>query len=204
MTLRIARGVSRRNFAAAMNSSAPTSAPSVLFRKAGLREATILLALAWVLPFAIHLVPWTGDRPLGAYLLPGFWTALVAVYFYGAWMGLAVGLFAPVLNLAITGQPESVYFWKTAAELILFALVAAGAVRRLPRLAIMAPLAYIVAKTAAAGLLTPEMLNGRAGTPGGFLAHLFEGSLPGLVVLAALNAALVWSYPKTKTGGGEA
>ena len=76
-----------------------TAAPA--FKKAGLRETAVLLALAWLVPFAIHLVPWSGGRPLGAYLLPVFWTMLVAVYFYGPVSGLLVGLFAPVLNLRV-------------------------------------------------------------------------------------------------------
>src|SRR4051812_37497646 len=107
-----------------MNSIASTTSTSV-FKKAGLRDTAVLLALAWVVPFAVHLVPWSGDRPLGAYLLPMFWTAFVAVYFYGAWIGLLVGLFAPAINLALTGMPAGQFIIETSVELVVFALATA-------------------------------------------------------------------------------
>ncbi len=43
------------------------------------RETAILMLVAWLVPFLVHLVPWAGPRPLGVYLLPAFWTAFVAV-----------------------------------------------------------------------------------------------------------------------------
>ena len=65
-----------------MTSNSTTFSPAgTTDRKAGLRETAALLFVAWLVPFAVHLVPWSGDRPLGAYLLPMFWTAFVAVYF---------------------------------------------------------------------------------------------------------------------------
>lgn len=174
-----------------------TAAP--VFKKAGLRETAVLLALAWLVPFAIHLVPWSGARPLGAYLLPVFWTMLVAVYFYGAVSGLLVGLFAPVLNLAVTGLPVSDYFWKTSAEVVIFGLVMTLVVWRRPRWLAVAPLAYVIAKTVAAVALTPSALFGHPGASGEFFARLATGNLPGLIVLAAINVALVWFYPKAET-----
>src|SRR4051812_38931439 len=95
----------------AMNATASTVSTG-FFRRAGIGETVVLLALAWLIPFAVHLVPWSGLRPLGAYLLPMFWTAFVALYFFGPGLGLMVGLFAPVLNLLVTGLPA----WKFAGE----------------------------------------------------------------------------------------
>jgi hypothetical protein len=66
-----------------------------------LKETTVLLALAWLIPLAIHLVPWSGARPLGAYLLPMFWATFVAVYFFGAGLGVVVGLLGGVIGYAI-------------------------------------------------------------------------------------------------------
>jgi uncharacterized membrane protein len=178
----------------------PTIAAPAVFRRAGLRETTVLLALAWLVPFAVHLVPWSGVRPLGAYLMPVLWTTLVAVYFYGEVVGVVVGLFSPVLNLIVTGQPSGMYFWKTSVEVVMFGLLLAVAVRRAPRIRLIAaPLAYVGAKTLTAAALTPGALFGNAEALGGFFAHMFTGNLPGLVVLAAINAALGWFYPKEAT-----
>ncbi|MSU23524.1 MAG: hypothetical protein EXS32_06830 [Opitutus sp.] len=182
-----------------MTSTIPTLSPASVFKKAGLRETVVLLALAWLVPFAIHLVPWSAARPLGAYLLPVFWTMLVAVYFYGAVSGLVVGLFAPLLNLAVTGLPVSDYFWKTSAEIVIFGLVMTLVVWRRPRWLAAAPLAYVIAKTVAAAVLTPGALFGSVAAFGEFFAHLATGNLPGLMVLAAINGALGWFYPKTET-----
>src|SRR4051812_50155412 len=87
--------------------SSITVQPTDVFKRPRLQEAAVLLALAWAVPFLVHLIPSSGARPLGVYLLPMFWTAFVAVYFYGAVMGLAVGLVAPAINLMVTGLPVS-------------------------------------------------------------------------------------------------
>ena len=93
------------------------------FRKVTARETVILLTLAWLVPFLVHLVPWAGARPLGAYLLPMFWATFAAVYLYGAGTGLLVGLFAPAVNLLVTGLPAWRSFGSTALELVVFVLV---------------------------------------------------------------------------------
>lgn len=91
---------------------------STVFKKAGLRETTGLLAVAWLVPLAVHLVPWSGERPFEAYLQPMFWATFVAAYFYGGRIGLLVGLFALAANLLVTGLPASKFlvwfFPKTA------------------------------------------------------------------------------------------
>jgi hypothetical protein len=166
------------------------------FKKAGLRETAVLLALAWLVPLLVHLLPWAGERPLGAYLLPMFWTAFVAVYLYGAAMGVVVGLFASAVNLLVTGLPALPLLSVLSLELAVFALVSAWAVRRTPRLLLIAPLAYGVAKLASTGLVivVPGIAAGAA--PGAFLVGSLTAAAAGLVVLAAINAALIRWYPK--------
>jgi hypothetical protein len=109
-----------------MSSAAPTTAPAaVLFKKAGLRETAVLLVLAWFMPFAVHLLPWAGARPLGAYLAkalaaavltPGALFGSVAAFggFFGhlltgSWPGLGV---LAAMNVALVrfypkGAPEA-------------------------------------------------------------------------------------------------
>ncbi|MFI5337409.1 MAG: hypothetical protein ACHQ5A_11530, partial [Opitutales bacterium] len=69
------------------------------------RETSVLLVASWLVPVLVHLVPWHGSLPLGVALLPGFWTAFVAVYFFGARIGLPVALVTPAVNLLTTGLP---------------------------------------------------------------------------------------------------
>jgi hypothetical protein len=175
---------------------AATTIPTSVFAKAGWRETTLLLALAWLIPFVVHLLPWAGERPLGAYLLPMFWATFVAVYFYGAGIGLLVGLFAPVANLLVTGLPAWKFLTVLSFELVLFTLVSALVMRRWPRLFLLAPLGYLVAKAGSTMLQSVTSAFGDIGAPVSFLANSVAGGLAGLLVLAAINAALVKFYAK--------
>jgi hypothetical protein len=196
-----ARGV-RRNFRGRMNTATATIVRAPVFKFAGLRTTTVLLAVAWVVPVAVHLVPWAGARPLGAWLMPALWTVLVAAYLFGKVTAVLTGLFVPVVNWLTTGQPAGAYFWKTSVEAVAFALLVAWAVRRSTRapmvtLAVAAPLAYAVAKTLAAAVATPAVF-GSAGAAGEFFARIATGNWPGLVVLAAGAWALARFFPKAK------
>jgi hypothetical protein len=179
-----------------MSATAATIARAPVFKKAGVKETAVLLALAWFIPFAVHLAPWSGPRPLGAYLLPMFWAAFIAVYFYGSVMGLIIGLFSPILNLLVTGLPAWKFLSVLSFELALSVLVATWAIRQWPRFFLIAPLSYLVAKIGSTGLQAATSVFGDIGAPGEFFVHSVVGSLPGLVVLAAINVALVWFYPK--------
>lgn len=167
------------------------------FKRATFREVIALLALAWFVPFAVHLVPWTGARPLGAHLLPMFWATFVAAYFFGARLAIVVGLFAPVVNALVTGLPALKFLGGMAVELVVFAALSAWAVRRRPRWLVIAPAAYVVAKIASlivqacTGALAP-------GRGGGDLVSSVIGAVAGLVVLTVIHAALVRFYPKTR------
>jgi hypothetical protein len=179
-----------------MASSVVRTSSIGIFRKATARETASLLLVAGLLPFLIHLLPWSGARPLGAYLLPMFWTTFVAAYFYGPKIGVLVGLFAPTLNLVITGLPTWKFLGLMSVELTVFALVTAWAVRRIPRFILVAPLGYLVARLAVTTLQIALGVVEDAGPPLAFLAQVVLGSLVGLVVLSAINGALVRFYPK--------
>ncbi len=192
--MRVARGGVRRNFGATMNSAVTSAHPVFFFKKAGWRDTGLLLAVAWLIPFAIHLAPWSGERPLGAYVLPMFWTTLIAVYFYGAGIGVLTGLFAPAVNLVLTGLPAARGLGFAGLELVLFVAAFALTVRRWPRVVLLAPMAYVVAKI---GVALLQFLLGDAGVSAGGVAHSLERATPGLIVLAAINAALIWFFPRS-------
>lgn len=163
----------------------------------GWREGTILVAIAWLVPFLIHLVPWTGARPLGVYVLPVFWTTFIAVYFYGALPGLAIGLVTPLVNLALTGLPAFRMAGFMGMEVALFVAMAAPLVGRWPGFWFSAPLAWIGAKTLALALQFLIPAFGYTGNPVIHLGRSTQNALVGLAVLAVINGLLVRFYPKT-------
>jgi len=178
-------------------SVAGIAAPTTTFKRAGWRDTALLLACAWVIPMAVHLLPWAGERPLGAHLLPMFWTAFAAVYWYGIGTGLLVGLFAPALNLLLTGLPAAKFLGVLSFELLVFAVVTTLAVRAAPRFMLVAPLGYVVAKLASTVLQAATPVFGDIGGPVGFFGASIIGGLAGLAVLALINVALVRFWPKS-------
>ncbi len=175
--------------------------PSVgraFFQRATARETAVLLTVAWLVPFAVHLAPWSGPQPLGAHLLPMFWTTLVATFFYGARLGVIVGLFAPIINLIVTGLPMLAFVATMSAELAVFAVLFALGVRRWPRFVVLAPLAYVGGRlvSTAAFAAMGGFADFSAAT--GFFTRAFVGGLAGIAVLCALHATLVWLYPKPR------
>lgn len=203
--LGFARGVSRRNFSGAMSTPAAIAirtAPQC-FKRATARETAVLLAVAWLVPFAVHLAPWSGVRPLGAYVLPMFWTTLVASYFFGARVGVIVGVFAPIINLLVTGLPALAFAATMSVELAVFAVAVAAGVRRWPRFVLIAPAAYVAGRLASTALLGATGAFADFDAAVGFVTRALSGGVAGLVVLSALHAALVWFYPKSGHASAE-
>lgn len=183
-----------------MSSGVVAASPSVVFKRAGVRETAVLLVLAWLVPLAVHLVPWTGARPLGAHMLPMFWAAFAAVYLFGLRTGLLVGLFAPALNLALTGLPALSRLALLGFEITVFVALVWWLVRQGRTAWYLAPLGYVVAKVASALLLVAAGASTASlwtAVPASLLA-----ALPGLAVLVGVNLALARFYPRS--GGNRA
>lgn len=162
------------------------------------RETLVLMAVAWLVPFLVHIAPWGGARPLGVHLLPAFWTAFVAVYLYGGVIGMLVALVVPVANLLTTGLPTWERTGLMTLELALFVGFAVLLVRRWPTLRLAAPLAWLPAKvlTIAAQWALPVFAYTRDPVDH-FLAST-TSSLAGLGVMLAINVALVHLLPKDR------
>ncbi len=181
-----------------MSTSVPATPAAGLFQRPKVRDTAVLLALAWAVPFALHLVPWSGERAIGVYLVPMFWTAFVAVYFYGLRVGLVVALFAPAVNLAITGLPALERLSLVSFELTLFTLIAWLGVRRVPAWWVVAPLAWVVARI---GYTLLQVLLGSARhADAGYFLESVVRTLPGLAVLLAINFVLARFYAKSGPG----
>ncbi|MBL9214759.1 MAG: hypothetical protein JNG83_04710 [Opitutaceae bacterium] len=166
-------------------------------KRAGWQEAGLLLGLAWLVPFLVHLAPWPGPRPLGVHLLPLFWTTFVALYFYGVWPGLVAGLVTPLVNLAATGQPAALPAALMSLEAAAFVGAAALLLAWRPGCRVAAPTAWVAAK---AGVITLQWAVPAFAYDRDPWVHFLAGvqnGLAGLAILAAINVGLVRLYPKT-------
>lgn len=155
-----------------------------------------LMIVAWLLPFVVHALPWDGERPLGAHLLPACWAAFVAVYLYGVGGGLVVALSVPAVKLFAAGQPMFDHAGLLVLELAVFSGFAALALHRWPALRLTAPLAWVLAKGVI--MLVVPVLGGAVAPATDFFLVALITALPGLAVLLALNAALVQLLPKDR------
>jgi hypothetical protein len=167
------------------------------------RETAVLMVVAWLVPFLVHLLPWDGPRPLGAHLLPAFWTAFVAVYLYGFRVGALVALVVPAVNLLTTGLPVPERVALMSLELVLFAGLAAWLVHRWPTLRFAAPLAWLPAMALTIGIRWAVPAFDYARAPLDHLATNAGHALAGLGVLLAINLALVQLLPKDRDWDAE-
>jgi hypothetical protein len=150
------------------------------------------VAFAMLLPFLVHLVPPSGGVPLGARLLPIFLAPFLAAVLFHPSVALLASLVTPTLNRLVTGQPApAMSVWLTV-ELLVFSGLVLAARERWPRAWFLAPVAYVVAKAVAllalraAGMTVPGPTD-----VAGFLTGL-ANAWPGLLLLLALNAWLVF------------
>lgn len=168
----------------------------VISNSLGWREGAILVACAWLVPFLVHAIPVEMPRPLGVYLLPIFWTTYVAVYFYGALPGLAVGLVAPLANCLLTGLPGLSSLGLTALEVALFALIAAGLLHRWPTFWVSGLVAWLFSKALVILFQWSLPAFAYAESPVAHWLRSTQNGLVGLDVLAVIGWLLAAFFPK--------
>lgn len=167
------------------------------------RETCALMFVAWLVPFLVHLVPWSGGRPLGVHLLPAFWTAFVAVYLYGRGVGVMVALVVPLLNFLTMGLPAAERVGLMSVEAVAFVVLAAVFVGRWPALRFAAPLAWLGARALALLVQWAVPAFGYTRDPVEHFAGSVVASLAGLGVLLAMNVLLVQLLPKDRDWDAE-
>ena len=162
-------------------------------------EIVLLLGLSVAIPFLVHLAPspaW-GALPLGALLLPMFYTPLLAVLFCRTHVGIMVCLAGPWLNLQLTGYPEPAFALVLTTELLIFYLFLKGlAVRRKGRWQwYFAPFSFLAAKglMLVLVLVWPALLPRIA--PLAFFLNSTIYALPGLVILSLIGSFAIRWYP---------
>ena len=139
-----------------------------------------------LLPILVHLIPFSGATPLGAYLLPMFIAPLAAA-FYLSPVGLVMAaLLAPVINHALTGMPAAAILPGMMAELALFSLIVWWLVQKRPGMAGASVLAVISSKLA---VWMVGWLLGSSVSFGLFLSGILN-AIPGLLALFAVELLL--------------
>jgi len=144
----------------------------------------VALGLAVLLPFLFHLLPVSGGVPLGARWLPIFYAPLLVLAVLGWRWALFPALAAPSLNHLLTGRPTAELVGMLTLELALFVSLLALAARRSPRLLLLAPLAYVLAKVFASAFL---------GLPWEATVAALQRALPGIGALLVLGALAAYS-----------
>lgn len=170
-----------------------------MFHRPSVRATALLLLAAWVVPFVVHLIPWNGARPIGAYLLPMFWTTFVATFLYGGRIGALVGVFVPLLNVVMTGLPDPVRVGASAAELGVFSLLVALLVARNRRSLLVGPLAYAGAKLTAVALVAGLRGDASGLAPSAWGAS-FGRAVGGLAVLVVIHWVMLRLPPNAPDG----
>jgi hypothetical protein len=180
------------------------SSRAVAQGRAGVRLNALALVVALLMPVILHMAPWGGGVPLGALLLPMFWAAFVAVFFYGLGAGALVAVFGPALNTLLTHFPEFRFNAGMSFELLVFVVFAWVVLRGEwgRRFWLLAPLAYVVAKVCSSGVRVAG--EEAVGTVAESFLRAVSNGVPGLVVLAVINFALVrgWFGNRGSGGGG--
>ena len=179
-----------------MNAVTTATPSTVVFKKFSIKETSVVFVMAAVTPMLVHLLPSWDAAPLGAHLLPMFWMTFIAVYLYGAGIGALAGLAAPLTNLVLTGLPAWKYLGVLSCELVIFALATAWAVKRFPRVWLLAPLGYVVAKIFSTSMQAATSVFGDIGTPLAFFKQSLINAAVGLLVLAVINVLCVKLAPK--------
>ena len=128
-----------------------------------------------LLPIIVHLIPFSGSRPLGAYLLPMFIAPLVAA-FYVSPIGLVLAaLLAPIINTALTGMPQVSMLYFVTSELIVFSLLVFLFVQKEKVFPGFSALAFLLAKLV---VMLPKILI----LSGGLVLPAIGQNLTGLAV----------------------
>jgi hypothetical protein len=151
-----------------------------------IRTAIVITAMV-MLPVLVHLVPFSGSAPLGAYLLPMFIAPLVGAYYISPVGLMVAALAAPLLNHVLTGMPSQPTMYLLMGELAIFSLLLSWSVKRDWRFFGISALAFFAAKCL---IYVPStvLLGGEISLSqfGNFLSGLLV-ALPGMLILLGVE-----------------
>jgi len=151
----------------------------------------LTLAGMVLLPIIVHLIPFSGTQPLGAYLLPMFIAPLVAAFYVSPIGLILAALLAPMINTALTGMPQVPMLYFVTSELIVFSLLVFWFVQKEKVFPGFSALAFLLAKIV---VMVPKILilTGSLALPviGQNLTGLAV-SIPGILILLVVERLLL-------------
>lgn len=144
-----------------------------------IRDTSLILIAAVLLPVLIHLVPAYLSVPWGARLLPMYYAPFIGMMLMRCRTGFIAALLAPSINALITGTPDAAHIIKLTLELMFFTGICTFVIARVKEFRWCAPLSGFVTK-----LVSSIIFGGTVIT-----------ALPGILVLGIINFIL--TIPKT-------
>ncbi|WP_194774659.1 hypothetical protein [Pararhodonellum marinum] len=161
-----------------------------------IKTTSLVLIIAVLIPFLIHLAPPYLGVPVGAYLLPLFYIPFIALLWYGWRVALPVALLAPLLNFLLTGNPDWGWISILTLELTLFVCISYLLMTQKEVKWMAAPLAYLGSVYLSSMLLFFYPIVG--GNPVAFFLDTVMNGIPGICILLLLNVLLINIHPKKK------
>ena len=144
-----------------------------------------------ILPAFVHVIPYSGVHPLGAYLLPMFVATMIAAFYVPPVGLLLAAICAPLLNHVITGMPQIPTLYFLTGELLIFSALVAWGVRKktvFPGVSIMA---FLAAKIIS---MAPRILIMNGNLEIQSIGHYWVDqaiSIPGVLILLAIEQLIV-------------
>ncbi len=111
-----------------------------------IKKTAVILTASVILPFLVHFIPAYGGLPAGARLLPIFYASFVAIVLFKPQVSIINALFAPLLNVLLTGMPAGKIAIVLTFELLFFTVIAWTIRLRYKKFWLNAPLSYLAAK----------------------------------------------------------
>jgi len=159
-------------------------------------QSTVVISLAFLLPFMVHLIPFSGEIPLGARFLPIFYAPLLAAFWNLRTAGIAT-IAMPFVNLLTTGNPPSQFALIMTLEVAVFLLIAWN-LKSMKKINIVTgPLAYLGAKVISSTILGITLILGYTQiAPLDFAMNSVLNGIPGIIVMFIISYFLVVNKKK--------
>ena len=158
---------------------------------AELDKVIIVLVATSFIPVFVHLIPGSSDIPAGAVWLPMFFAPFIAAFLFKVHVGLIAAVFAPMLNMFLTGKPLYTVTAMLTAELLIFVTISRFLAERYANFLGTSVAAYLIAKfTSSVFLGIMPYFALEESRFRSFLSST-EIAIPGLIVLFLINLFLI-------------
>ena len=164
-------------------------------------ELGIVLALAVMFPFMIHILPVPDDTRLGPRLLPMFYAPLLAALLGRTQSALLVALAAPWLNWLLTTHPAPRGAVVMTVQLLVFVAVLRLLLAKIGARWFLAAPAYFLGVAASMMFIAafPDLIGGRSVLA--WASGAVTTALPGVAILVLINW-LAFRFSSPGSGGG--